>query len=337
MRVFSHEFQLLHDPANEFTGWETREYPECPERCLRVQAELAESHAAHAEFVSPPLCDLKHILAVHDVDYVDFMDNVPEEFDGVVASVFALPPPHSSHGNSFLADLGRFVFDSGTPFTTEVFRSAHSSASVAVAASLDLLGGKNLSVALCRPPGHHASRRVSGGYCYLNNAAIAAQLLRERGRSVAILDIDYHHGNGTQEIFYARDDVLYVSIHADPRVMFPYFWGYKEEIGINSGKGFNLNIPLDPLASEEDYSEAMDTAMTRVNDHAPDVVIVSAGVDTHEQDPIGGMQLSTEYFTEIGKKIAVFPKTCLLLEGGYNLDYIGLAFSGLLKGIICES
>ena len=197
-----------------------------------------------------------------------------------------------------------------------------------------IIEGEPACVALCRPPGHHAGTDFNGGYCFVNNAAVASKRLLDAGASrVTILDIDYHHGNGTQEIFYARGDVQVVSLHADPRNDYPFFAGYADERGSGSGEGFNINIPLPHGTDWAQWEGALDFALGSVRQFGPDVVVISHGVDTFEGDPISRFRLSHDHFPLIGARLAgLSPKTLFVLEGGYAVEDVGINVVGVLSG-----
>jgi acetoin utilization deacetylase AcuC-like enzyme len=198
---------------------------------------------------------------------------------------------------------------------------------VALTAASAIASGSDRAVfALCRPPGHHAATNYYGGYCFLNNAAIAAQYLLDQGaKRVAILDVDYHHGNGTQEIFYERPDVLYVSIHADPLVDFPYFLGYADETGRGAGAGCNVNLPLPQGTDWARWSEALEHAKKAIATYRPDALIVSLGVDTFELDELSSFRLTTEDFLRMGASLAQLRlPTVIAMEGGYGYEHIGV-------------
>jgi acetoin utilization deacetylase AcuC-like enzyme len=214
------------------------------------------------------------------------------------------------------------------------WRAALSAAEVALTAASRLSGGLRAAFALCRPPGHHAARDYYGGYCFMNNAAIAAQSLVDRGAGrVAILDVDYHHGNGTQSIFYQRDDVFFLSLHADPRWDYPYFLGYGDEVGEGPGQGFNANYPMPWGTAWSTYGEALGDAITRIRRYGPDAVVVSLGVDTYKEDPISKFKLEMADYPRIGALIAALGRpTLFVMEGGYAVEEIGINTVNLLKG-----
>ena len=194
--------------------------------------------------------------------------------------------------------------------------------------------GERAAFALCRPPGHHAAAAAMGGYCYLNNAAIAVQALRDLGVArVAVLDVDYHHGNGTQSIFYDRADVFFVSLHGDPRVEYPYFLGHADERGSGTGLGCNLNLPLPLGTAWSGYGPALDGACQAIATYGPEVLVVSLGVDTFEADPISKFKLTSDDYLRIGRRIASLRRpTLFVFEGGYAVDAVGVNAVNVLQG-----
>jgi acetoin utilization deacetylase AcuC-like enzyme len=213
------------------------------------------------------------------------------------------------------------------------FAAALGGASAALHAAELVASGEKRVYVLTRPPGHHAERDRCGGYCYFNNAALAAERLVKLGK-VAVLDLDVHHGNGAQHIFWERADVLTVSIHGDPAGLYPYFSGYADEVGAGAGKGFNLNLPLPPGTTAREYRGALSTALETIARFRPAVLVVAFGADTHEADPIGGFKLPTGYFREMGTAIGELGLPAVVTqEGGYSLETIGAAVTGLLGGL----
>jgi len=228
---------------------------------------------------------------------------------------------------------GLYCTDAVTPIMKNTYNAARGSAECALTGASILLKSKETVVyALCRPSGHHAGPRVFGGYCYFNNAATAAEYLSQKGR-VAILDIDYHHGNGTQEFFVHRNDVFTCSIHGDPAEEYPYFWGFKNERGKGDAIGSNLNLPL-PLKSGDDiYLSAVDKACHAIHLFKPDYLIISAGFDTHSEDPIGGFSLSLEVYRRVAERLSALNlPTLICQEGGYNLKILGHCAQEFLSG-----
>lgn len=230
------------------------------------------------------------------------------------------------------AQLGHHCTDNLTPILPHTWEAAYAGAQVALSAAQALYRAP-LVYALTRPPGHHAYRDLYGGYCYLNNAAIAAQWLAERGKRPAILDIDYHHGNGTQAIFYDRADVFFCSLHADPADEYPYYAGYPDEMGEAEGEGATLNVALPPDTNDAAYMRALDWALAAVDAAGPDVLIVSVGFDTLAGDPHGGLRLTPDVFRHIGRSLEGLGRPTLLVqEGGYQLGALRPALLALLEG-----
>jgi acetoin utilization deacetylase AcuC-like enzyme len=205
---------------------------------------------------------------------------------------------------------------------------------VALTAADMVLSGERAAYGLCRPPGHHSPRAAFGGYCFFNNAAIAAQYLVARtGEPVAVLDLDYHHGNGTQQIFYRRDDVLYVSLHGDPDRAYPYFAGFSSETGAGAGEGTNLNIPLRAGCTDEEYLAAIDRALDRLAAFGGSTLVVSLGIDTYTEDPICDLALTTPAYAEIGRRVAATDRRLVILqEGGYFVPKLGENVVTWLRG-----
>lgn len=287
------------------------------------------------------------ILAVHEAGLLTFLKSAWAEWQAAGFEGSALPftfrlaslgestEPQSIHGK-----LGRWGFDACTPIVAGTWEAAYWSAQTALTAAALIQSpkqpdGDSLTFALCRPPGHHAGRGVYGGSCYLNNAAIAAEALRHAGhKRVAILDVDYHHGNGTQEIFWERADVLFVSIHADPAGAYPYVTGAARETGGGAGQGANLNIPL-PLGTDwAAYAPALDRALAAISHSGATALVLSLGVDTWGGDPISGFLLQTADYRPMGQKIAALGlPTLVVMEGGYALSAIGDAVVNTLTGL----
>jgi acetoin utilization deacetylase AcuC-like enzyme len=197
-----------------------------------------------------------------------------------------------------------------------------------------VLGGERAAYGLCRPPGHHAARSMAGGYCFFNNAAIAAEaIVRATGERVAILDVDYHHGNGTQQIFWRRGDVRYVSLHADPERQFPFFLGWPDETGEGEGSGANLNIPLPAGTDDAAYLVALDRGLDAIAATPGDLVVVSLGFDTYGHDPIGDFALTTAAYHECGRRVAALGRRLVILqEGGYHRPSLGANARAWLRG-----
>lgn len=343
MRTIYSPDQLLHAPRTEFHRGELVPGFECPQRAENV---LTAVRAAGLAIEAPAsFDDEQHLLRVHQPEFIEFLRTAHDQWLALGRDGDALPatwPVRGARPDRIPVELdgklGFFSCDMATPITAGTWRTTRAAADTATSGAQLLCTGVEKTVfALCRPPGHHASRNVYGGYCYLNNAAIATQYLGDHGASrIAILDVDYHHGNGTQQIFYDRSDVLFASIHADPATDYPYFLGHDDETGIGEGTGCNVNFPLPRGTGWQSYSEALDAACQRIEDFAPDTLVLSLGVDTSENDPISAFRLNTEDYRGLGQRIARLDlPTLIVLEGGYALDDIGAhvvavlgAFSG---------
>jgi acetoin utilization deacetylase AcuC-like enzyme len=232
--------------------------------------------------------------------------------------------------------VGYYALAMETCITAGTWDAARASAAVALTAQKIVADGAPAAFALCRPPGHHAHDDMYGGYCFLNNAAVAAQGFRDSGaRRVAILDVDFHHGNGTQDIFYERDDVLFCSLHGQPQDAFPYFLGYKDEKGAGRGEGFNSNYPMPPGTPYAEWSKALEDACRKIKRYAPDALIVSLGVDTYKDDPISFFKLESDDFTSYGARIAKLKlPTLFVMEGGYAIEAIGTNTVNVLAGFL---
>jgi acetoin utilization deacetylase AcuC-like enzyme len=329
MQVFYSDTHKRHSPAFEvFEGGVHTAYLETPERALRILEALKQKR--WAQITAPVDFGLEPILGVHGRDYVEFLSKAWDEW---VASEPDLEPERSAllpatfalrgmqqRPTSLLGRAGYYMMDLSAPIVEGTYQAALGSAYCALSAAEAVAGGQRAAFALCRPPGHHAGRTNCGGYCYLNNASIAANWLSAKGR-VALLDIDYHAGNGTQDIFYERPDVYTISIHADPAEEYPYFSGYAGQRGAGHGEGFHRNFPLPAGTSDTGYLDALDQALGLVREFAPAQLVISAGMDIYSRDPLGHLKISTRGIGEIGQRIAALGlPTAIVLEGGYNND-----------------
>ncbi|PZR61716.1 MAG: acetylpolyamine amidohydrolase [Chloroflexi bacterium] len=311
---------------------------EMPQRAIAIRQALKAEGTYR--FATPLEHGLDPILAVHDVELVRLLEHVWADAveAGVTHGTRALIPDTFRtaayvHGqassqlpDSGPARLGAFCFDTATPIVAGTYEAARAAVDVALTTAERVLAGDRLAYGICRPPGHHAGRSLFGGYCFFNNAAIVAQRLVEGGASrVAILDLDYHHGNGTQQIFWERGDVLYVSLHADPRRAYPYFSGHAAEKGSGAGAGTTANFPLAARTDVEGYAAALDDALRRIADFAPDApLVLSLGFDTFERDPIGDLALRTADYARLARMVGGLGLPVVALqEGGYAIDAIG--------------
>jgi acetoin utilization deacetylase AcuC-like enzyme len=312
---------------------------EMPSRAEYIRARVESEKLG--PILPPETHDLAAAKRVHKADYIDFLPTVWPEWEKSGRSGSALPytwPTRGLRGDvrpkTIDALLGYYSFDAGAPFVTGTWDAIKSSYDVALTAAGLVKGGERAAFALCRPPGHHAGAAFMGGYCFINNAAVAAQWFRDQGAErIAILDVDYHHGNGTQEIFYARKDVLVLNLHGDPMTEYPFFLGHADEHGEGEGEGFNVNYPMPFGTAWNEWSASLEDACARLAAYRPDIVVVSLGVDTFEKDPISQFKLKTEDYPKIGKRIAKLGlPTLFVMEGGYAVEEIGVNAVGVLTG-----
>ncbi|MBW4022846.1 MAG: histone deacetylase family protein [Proteobacteria bacterium] len=336
--IFSPDHALHESPGELNSG----EFVPAFEKPERAEIILNRVHEVDLGAVWPPEAfPLDAILRIHDPRMVALLQTAAAEWAALGRPGAAFPFTFATRGmrqdrvpETLEGRLAYFCFDAGTPVTSTSWRAIRSAAEVALSGAKAISCGARSVFSLCRPPGHHAGSDHYGGYCFLNNAAIAAQSLLDGGAArVAILDVDYHHGNGTQQIFYARDDVLLVNIHATPDQEYPYLLGFADEPGTGVGEGFNLNLPL-PWGTEwPTWAEALETGCRRVADYGADVLIVSLGVDTYRNDPISQFKLDHEHFTRMGARIARLGlPTLFVMEGGYAVAEIGINAVNVLMG-----
>ena len=339
MKTFYSREHAQHCAQNENNRGRVVAAFERPERADLIAAAIEAARIGPIE--SPAAAPLSSILRIHDPSFVDFLQGAYREWLALGRHGDALPMAWAIRGmrtdrspRSLDGRLGFYSFDVGTPLTAGSWTAAKSAADSALAAASHLTDGAHSAFALCRPPGHHAGADFFGGYCYLNNAAIAAQSLLDRGASrIAILDVDYHHGNGTQAIFYARSDVLYVSIHADPATDYPFFLGFADEAGCGQGCGYNVNLPLPAGTAWPAWSQALDLACRRIDEFGAGALVVSLGVDTFQGDPICSFQLASDDYVRMGSRIAALGRpTLFVMEGGYAVAEIGVNTSNVLHG-----
>jgi acetoin utilization deacetylase AcuC-like enzyme len=329
--TFYSEAHLAHDPGGS--------HPEVPGRAFALRDAAIE---AGSDVLAPTDFGLGPIAAVHTSGLIDFLQTaydrfakLPEGPRPALPDTFAVR--HLVNGRlprGIWGQLGHYCNDNLTPILPDTWDAAYWSAQTALSAASAVAGGAPLAYALCRPPGHHAYADLYGGFCYLNNAAIAAQWLAGQGRRMAVLDIDYHHGNGTQGIFYERGDILTCSIHADPDHEYPYYCGFAAETGAGPGDGCNMNLPLPPGADDAAYQTALGAALARVNAFAPDVLLLAAGFDTVTGDVHGGFRLTVGAFHAVGRAVAGLGLPVVVIqEGGYLLPVLGDCLSALLAGL----
>lgn len=336
MKFVFHEEQRRHDPKHFLSSGAPQPNPEVPERVERL---LAGARAAGLEACTPDDRGLGPIAAVHTPEYLHFLQTIYSRWQRIPdASAEVVPNIHPdrrdlSYPASAVGQAGYHMADTACPISEATWESAYWSAQTAAHAAALVRDGDRAVYGLSRPPGHHAFAALAGGFCFVNNSAVAAQILRAACDRVAILDVDLHHGNGTQGIFYARSDVLTVSIHADPVRFYPFFWGHAAERGEGAGLGFNLNLPLPRKSGDAVFLEALDAGIARIRAFAPGALVVALGLDAFEGDPFGGLAVSTEGFARIGERCAALAlPTVIVQEGGYVCDALTENLVAFLRG-----
>jgi acetoin utilization deacetylase AcuC-like enzyme len=339
MKTFYSPTHLGHAPREEFEGGRLTPAVEKPERVERVKARIEARGLG--PIIAPRRFGLDPVGRVHDAAFVRFLTGAYDEWRekylkddaDAIPSSFPMRGLRERRDGDIESKLGSYCFDTATAITRGTWEAARAGVDVALSAAQALHTGERAAFALARPPGHHASADLFGGYCYLNNVAIAAQWLADKGLRPAILDVDYHHGNGTQSIFYGRSDVLFVSIHADPSFAYPHYLGFADEHGQGAGEAANLNLPLPHGTDWSGYSPALDRALSRIRDFGPDVLLVSLGLDTFAGDPICLFKITTEDYLRLGATLAGLRlPTMFVFEGGYNLDALAENTCNVLEG-----
>jgi acetoin utilization deacetylase AcuC-like enzyme len=337
MKTFFHPEQNLHHPQTYLSRGKMRVPQEIPERSARILEGLAQLGLTAEQ---PKDDGMDALLAVHDAGYLEFLKTAhkrwketgPDWGEEVISNVFI------REGNplrGIMAQAAKYLADGSCPVGPHTWTSAYWAAQSAIAGARAILEGDTKAYALCRPPGHHTRRDAAGGFCYLNNAAVAAQLLRQKYARVAILDTDVHHGQGIQEIFYDRDDVLYISTHADPTNFYPVVAGFDDEHGRAAGKGFNLNLPITHGASEQDFFNKVNAAFLAVKDFKPEVLVMSLGFDVYKDDPQSKVAVTTEGFHRLGKLIAGLQlPTLVVQEGGYHYESLAANTASFFSGLL---
>ena len=321
----------------------------CHETPARLEYVLdALRQRGIGELRAPSAPDMDLIKRVHTPRYVDFLASAWNEWialDPANADLDVLPSiwpvrgfRHDVEPTNFAARVGLFSFDSGCPLTAGTWEAATAGAACAIdaARAISQGQGQRAAMALTRPPGHHAGADFFGGYCFLNNAALAAQALRDAGaQRVAVLDVDYHHGNGTQSIFYDRGDVLTVSVHGDPTTEYPFYLGYADERGDGAGEGCNLNLPLPAGSDFAAWTAALQQGLDAVRTFKADALVVALGVDTYEGDPISKFKLKSADYLQVGRMLAGLGLPAVFtMEGGYAVADVGINVANVLEGYL---
>lgn len=337
MQVFFHPAQDRHSPKTYFTRGQMHTPQEVPDRTARM---LAGFRALGLAVDEPTDAGAGPISAVHDLAYLRFLKrahqrwmDIPEDWGDEVMSNIFVREPNALRG--ILAEAARYLADGSCPVGEYTWDAAYWSAQSAVAAADALLAGEPQAFALCRPPGHHARRDAAGGFCYLNNAAIAAQRLTSRYPRIAILDTDMHHGQGIQDIFWERSDVLYVSIHGDPTNFYPVVSGFEDECGAGEGLGYNINLPMPHGSSEADFFSRLGEGLDALMLFQPDALVLALGFDIYQADPQAKVAVTTEGFTRLGSEIAGLGlPTLVVQEGGYDLDSLSDNLQAFLQPLL---
>lgn len=332
MRIFWDERQRLHAPAVEFFNGGFHPAAEHPGRVDSILAVVGPTEAPRDHGEAP-------LLRVHPQHYLAFLKSAHTDWRAAGRDGDAIPYSFPAVRRRPLdlaridARLGLYTYDTATPIAEHTWTAAYWGAQTALSALEAVLGGEQTVFALCRPPGHHCGADYAGGYCYLSNAAIAAEAAVAAGKRVAILDIDYHHGNGTQDVFYARGDVFFASIHADPRTDYPFFWGHADETGEGEGEGATLNLPLPRGTRLPEFMAAVEKSLEAIAASGADILLLSYGADTYAGDPISHFEIQTDDYRVIAGRIAALGlPTLILMEGGYAVDELGRNVAAFLDG-----
>ena len=341
MITFYNHLHALHQGKVEMFRGKLVPCFEVPARADHVLAELRRRKLGTVQ--NPHSYDDSALTGIHSPRYLNFLATAWDQWvalDPANAEKDILPSVWPTRTfrtdvepDNFAAKVGLYSYDAGSPFTSGTWVAARAGAHCALSAAQQVLAGDRASFALSRPPGHHAGADFFGGYCFLNNAALAAQHLRNAGMGkVAVLDVDYHHGNGTQVIFYDRPDVFFASIHGDPRTEYPFYLGHADETGAGAGLGTNLNLPLPRGTDFATWSEALTQALAAIDRFGAEALVVSLGLDTFEGDPISGFQLKSDDYLRLGERLAqVGLPTVLVFEGGYAVQEVGINAVNVLE------
>lgn len=348
MKAFFSEEQLLHTPRQFMRLGRISAPTDLPARAESLQGALAARGIrvqAPADYGRKPLQD------IHSPDYLDYLESAYARWQalrspGVDPGPEVLPnlsPYYNGRielagrgpcpSPSIVAQTGYYLSDLSCPIGPQTWRSALRSTHSAVAAADHVASAGGMAYALCRPSGHHAHRDRAGGFCYLNSSAAAANRLLQTWSKVAVLDVDAHHGDGTQNIFYQRGDVMTVSLHADPAGYYPFYTGYAHERGYGAGEGCNLNLPLPHGSGNDTFLQALDTALAALTGYAPQALVLALGFDTYKDDPISVLKLDIDAYRDIGARVASLElPTVIVQEGGYMVEAIGPALDAFLQG-----
>lgn len=341
MKIFFSEEQKAHSVEQEFVMGSIRPAMDDPSRARVILEAIEANGLGVAERPGTPVP--KEVLrAVHDRGLLSFLETLHTEWSATYPGGGTFPEMGIAPGmrrmltDSLRGRLVYYCFDTCTSVGAHTWPAAMASLETAASGAMAIAAGDEVAFSLCRPPGHHAGSDFYGGYCYLNNAAVAAQAwLKTTGTRCAILDLDFHHGNGTQEIFYERHDVFYVSIHRLPTITYPFFSGYEDERGTGAGFGYNLNLPLPKDTTWANYEPALGQALDGIRRFLPSALIISLGVDTYAGDPVGGLGLHPSDLYKMGSQVGSerIP-TLVVMEGGYAKEMVGECVASFLNGIV---
>jgi acetoin utilization deacetylase AcuC-like enzyme len=336
MKALFDDRQWHHDPQKFMANGRILPNPEQPRR---IEVLKAAAEEAGCVFAAPSDAGIGPIAAVHTAEYLAFLKTIHARWRRIEGSgPEVIPNIHpanrsDSYPKSAVGQAGYHQADTACPIAEGTYEAAYWSAQTAIAGADLVAAGTRSAYALSRPPGHHAFSDLAGGFCFLNNSGLAAERLRAAGRRPAILDVDVHHGNGTQGIFYDRADVLTVSVHADPVRFYPFFWGHAHERGAGDGLGYNLNLPLERGTGDDAFLATLDTAFERIAAFGADALVVALGLDAHVDDPFKGLAVTTPGFARIGAAIAGLGlDTLFVQEGGYLSDALGANLTHVLQG-----
>lgn len=337
MQTFYHDDQDLHQPQTYFSRGKMRTPQEVPERTTHL---LAAARRLGFDIKPPQDYGVAPLRAVHSLAYLRFLESaharwhlLGEDWGEEVISNIFVRSPNALHG--ILAEAARYLADGSAPVGRHTWQAAYWSAQSAVAGAEALLKGERFAYALSRPPGHHAGIDSAGGFCFLNNAAIAAQHLTSRYRRIVVLDPDMHHGQGIQEIFYHRDDVMYISIHGDTTNFYPAVTGFENERGEGAGLGYNLNLPMPHGSAESVFFERMEQACQAIRLFEPDAIVLALGFDIYERDPQAKVAVSTAGFAELGRRMTELNlPTLVVQEGGYYLEGLEANAVSFFEGML---
>ncbi|MFA5663615.1 histone deacetylase family protein [Castellaniella sp.] len=337
MRSFFHEKQLLHTPKTYLSRGQMRTPEEVPQRALELLGAL-EQMGMSVE--SPTDHGHAPLLQVHSLGYLRFLESayrrwhaLPYDWgDEVISNVFIR---ENNPLNSILAEAAYYLADGSCPIGEHTWTSAYWSAQTALSAAQAVVGGAPSAYALTRPTAHHARRDAAGGFCYINNCALAAEALLHKYRRVVILDPDMHHGQGIQEIFYRRNDVFYISIHGDTRNFYPVVTGLDTERGEGPGHGYNLNLPMPHGSKEEVFFDRLDTALAAIRIYQPEAIVLALGFDMYKDDPQSKIAFPTSGFTQLGAMVRDLAlPTVIVQEGGYCVEALGKNLTAYMNGFL---